>query len=206
MRAALEVLRTVPIPDFVKEPIRCAAVVPEDEAFFFGNYMEILDGDKRNRIPVSDYRKFTNEHLVPHSHAKHSLYEGRSYMVGALPRLTLNGDRIGGLARRPWKSCTLKFPPPNILMNNVAQVVEMVYLRRARSASYRRNARSRSRLRKTRCRTRFTPVPAPRPQKCPAERFSIPTRSTRRDGSRPRTSLRRQPRISATPKISCVQR
>ena len=34
---ALAVLRTVPIPDFVNEPIRCAAVVPEDEAFFFGN-------------------------------------------------------------------------------------------------------------------------------------------------------------------------
>jgi coenzyme F420-reducing hydrogenase alpha subunit len=124
---ALEVLRGVPIPDFVNEPIRCAAVAPEDEAFFFGNFMEILDGGIRKRIPVSEYRKFTNEYLVPYSHAKHSLYEGRSYMVGALPRLTLNGDRITGLARAVMQELHLTFPCANIVMNNIAQVVEMVY-------------------------------------------------------------------------------
>jgi len=124
---ALEVLRGVPIPDFVNEPIRCAAVAPEDEAFFFGNFMEILDGGVRKRIPVSEYRKFTNEYLVPYSHAKHSLYEGRSYMVGALPRLTLNGDRITGLARAVMQELHLTFPCANIVMNNIAQVVEMVY-------------------------------------------------------------------------------
>ncbi len=124
---ALDVLRTIPIPDFVNEPIRCAAVAPEDEAFFFGNYMEILDGDKRKRIPVGDYRKFTNEHLVPHSHAKHSLYEGRSYMVGSLPRLTLNGDKITGLARQVMEELRFTVPCANIVMNNIAQVVEMVY-------------------------------------------------------------------------------
>ena len=124
---ALEVLRGVPIPDFVNEPIRCAAVAPEDEAFFFGNFMEILDGGVRKRIPVSEYRKLTNEHLVPYSHAKHSLYEGRSYMVGALPRLTLNGDRIAGLARAVMQELHLTFPCANIVMNNIAQAVEMVY-------------------------------------------------------------------------------
>ena len=85
---ALEVLRNVPVPDFVNEPIRCAAVAPEDEAFFFGEFMEILDGGTRTRIPVSQYRTFTNEHVVAYSHAKHSLFNGKSYMVGALPRLT----------------------------------------------------------------------------------------------------------------------
>jgi sulfhydrogenase subunit alpha len=124
---ALEVLRTVPIPDFVSEPIRCAAIAPEDEAFFFGDFMEILDGGKRKRIPVSDYRKFTNEHLVAHSHAKHSLYEGKSYMVGSLPRLTLNGDRIQGLARQAMDELHFTVPCANIMMNNIAQIVELVY-------------------------------------------------------------------------------
>lgn len=125
--AALAVLRTIPIPDFVNEPIRCAAVAPENETFFFGKFIDILDGDKRTRIPVSDYRKLTNESIVAHSHAKHSQYKGRSYMVGALPRLTLHGDRIQGLARRAWEE--LKFNPPcsNILMNNVAQAIEMIF-------------------------------------------------------------------------------
>jgi sulfhydrogenase subunit alpha len=126
-KQALEVLRTVPVPDFVSEPIRCAALAPEDEAPFFGTDMEILDGKLRTRIPVSDYRKFTNEHLVPHSHAKHSLYNGRSYMVGALPRLTLNGDRISGLARKAWEELRFTVPCSNIVMNNIAQAVEMIY-------------------------------------------------------------------------------
>jgi len=126
-KRALEVLRTVSIPDFVDEPIRCAAVAPEDEAFFFGNTIEILDGGVRNCIPVQDYRKFTNEYLVPHSHAKHSAYNGRTYMVGALPRLTLNGDRISGLARKVWEELNFKVPSSNILMNNIAQVIEMVF-------------------------------------------------------------------------------
>ncbi len=50
-------------------------------------------------IPVRDYRTLTNEHLVPHSHAKRSAHDNRSYMVGALARLTLNGDRIGAGAQ-----------------------------------------------------------------------------------------------------------
>jgi sulfhydrogenase subunit alpha len=124
---ALGVLRGVPIPDFVSEPIRCAAIAPEDEAFFFGNFMEVLDGGARKRIPVSQYRQFTNEHPVAYSHAKHSAYDGRSYMVGALPRLTLNGNRISGLARQAMEALNLKLPCANIVMNNIAQVVEMVY-------------------------------------------------------------------------------
>ena len=118
-------LLTVPIPDFVNEPIRCAALAPEDEAFFFGNTIEILDGTTRKRIPVSDYRTFTNEHLVAHSHAKRSLFEGRSYMVGALARLTLNGDRIRSRTA-DHGSAELKFPCANIVMNNIAGV-ELVY-------------------------------------------------------------------------------
>ena len=124
---ALDVLRNVPVPDFVNEPIRCAAVAPEDEAFFFGQFMEILDGGTRTRIPVSQYRTFTNEHVVAYSHAKHSLFNGRSYMVGALPRLTLNGGQITGLARKAMEQLHLDIPCANIVMNNIAQVVEMVY-------------------------------------------------------------------------------
>ncbi|MBN1570738.1 MAG: Ni/Fe hydrogenase subunit alpha [Acidobacteria bacterium] len=125
--SALEVLRTVPIPDFVSAPIHCAALIPEDEAFFFGNEVEIMDGKGRTRIPVRDYRKITNESIVPHSHAKHSRYKGQSYMVGALARLTINGDRIGGLARKAWKELGLTTPSSNIIMNNIAQVVEMIF-------------------------------------------------------------------------------
>lgn len=124
---ALEVLVTVSIPDFVREPIRCAALLPEDEAFFFGSTIGISEGGGVTRIPVSDYRTLTNEHCVSHSHAKHSKHDNRSYMVGALSRLTLNGNRVGGLARKAWEQLRLLVPSANIVMNNIAQAVEMIY-------------------------------------------------------------------------------
>lgn len=123
----MEVLATVSIPDFVRKPIRCAALLPDDEAFFFGNTIGIADGGTVTRIPVRDYRSVTNEHLVPHSHAKHSAHDNRSYMVGALARLTLNGSRIDGLARKAWEQLRLAIPAVNIVTNNVAQAVEMIY-------------------------------------------------------------------------------
>ena len=100
---------------------------PEDDAFFFGKTMIVGSNGKLTRIPVSDYRKLTNEHCVAHSHAKRSAYKGKSYMVGALARLTLNGDRIGGLARQVWEELRLAIPSTNVVMNNLAQVVELVF-------------------------------------------------------------------------------
>ena len=122
--AALELLVGVPFPAFVQEPVRCAALVPEDDAFFFGRSVRLSDGGE---VPVDEYRALTNERAVPHSNAKHSRHDGRSYMVGALARLTLNGDRIGGRARDAWHALGLTVPSTNIVANNLAQVVELVY-------------------------------------------------------------------------------
>ena len=121
---ALALVRTVPVPDFVSEPIRCAALVPEDEAFFFGRRVRLSDGAE---VPVDDYRALTNERPVGHSHAKHSFHDGRSFMVGALARLTVNGDRIGGRAREAWNALGLQTPSTNIVANSIAQFVELVY-------------------------------------------------------------------------------
>jgi sulfhydrogenase subunit alpha len=122
--AAVALLSTIPVPDFVHEPIRCAALVPEDSAFFFGRTVRLSDGFV---IPVDEYRSLTNERTVTHSHAKHSMHDGRSFMVGALARLTLNGDRIGGGARAAWTTLGLETPSTNIVANSVAQFVELVY-------------------------------------------------------------------------------
>jgi sulfhydrogenase subunit alpha len=122
--AALELLKTVPVPAFVTEPVRCAALVPDDGAFFFGTSVRLTDGAE---VRVDDYRRLTNERAVPHSHAKHSLHDGRSYMVGALARLTLHGDRVGGRARDAWEALGLRVPSTNIVANSIAQFVELVY-------------------------------------------------------------------------------
>lgn len=120
--AAVGVLASVAVPAFVDEPIRCAALVPEDEAFLFGRVVRFSDGMD---IPVDEYSRLTNERTVSYSHAKHSRHDGRSFMVGALARLTLHGDRIGGRARRVWEQLGPKLPCRNIVMNTIAQVVEL---------------------------------------------------------------------------------
>lgn len=124
---ALEVLGTISVPGIAREPVRCAALEPEDEAFFFGSTILISGQNGVKRIGVRDYRTLTNEHCVSHSHAKHSEHNGQSYMVGALARLTLNGARIDGLARKAWAQLKLAVPSDNIVMNNIAQAVEMIY-------------------------------------------------------------------------------
>jgi sulfhydrogenase subunit alpha len=123
-KQAVDLVATLELPAFVNEPIRVAALVPQDEAFFFGDTVALSTGE---RIPVAGYRNLTNERVVPHSHAKHSAHRERSYMVGALARLTLHGDRLGGLAREAARQLGLELPSSNIVMNNVAQLVEMVY-------------------------------------------------------------------------------
>lgn len=120
--AVVALLASVPVPAFVDEPIRCAALVPEDGAFFFGRVVRFSDGFD---IPVDEYRALTNERTVSYSHAKHSRHDGRSFMVGALARLTLHGDRIGGRARRVWERLGPQLPCRNIVMNTIAQVVEL---------------------------------------------------------------------------------
>jgi sulfhydrogenase subunit alpha len=122
--AALALLRTVAVPAFVREPVRCAALVPSDDAFFFGDTVRLSDGPE---VPVDSYLRLTNERAIPHSHAKFSLHDGRSYMVGALARLTLHGDRITGLARDAWNAVGLAVPSTNIVANALAQFVELVY-------------------------------------------------------------------------------
>lgn len=123
-KRAVDVLAGIRMPEFVSEPIRVAALVPRDGALFFGDEIALSTGE---RIPVADYRTLTNEHVAPHSNAKHSAHSGESYMVGSLARLTLHGGLVGGLAREAWDRVGLRLPSTNIVANNVAQAVEMIY-------------------------------------------------------------------------------
>ncbi len=126
-KRALEVLQGLDIPNHTHQFVRCAALVPENGTYFFGRIIEVAEEGRHVHIPVEQYRTFTNEHLVPHSHAKRSAHDGRSYMVGALARLAISGSWVQGLARMAWKELKLSVPFDNILMNNMAQAVEMVF-------------------------------------------------------------------------------
>jgi sulfhydrogenase subunit alpha len=120
---AVEALAGVTVPAFADAPVRCAALVPDNGSYFFGDRIS-LDG---GTIPVDDYRTLTNERAVPHSTARHSMADGRPYMVGALPRLTLNGAAITGGARDAWSVLGPAVPSGNVVTNSIAQAVELAF-------------------------------------------------------------------------------
>lgn len=78
--------------------------------------------------PIEGYRDALLEFTVEHSHAKHAaMASGDQYMVGALARLGLWGDRLTGNARDAFEQLFPKGVIGNSLLNNWAQLVELVH-------------------------------------------------------------------------------
>jgi len=121
----IDIMATLKIPDFTESMTIYAALESMDGKFsFFGDRIILSTGDS---IDVSKYKEVCNEKVVPHSHAKHSLFKRKPFMVGALARITLNGHKLTGEAKKAMEKLGLNLPSQNILSNNLAQAVEIVY-------------------------------------------------------------------------------
>jgi sulfhydrogenase subunit alpha len=122
-RLSVELLASLRTPDFPRDENLFMAVDPGDVYGYSGDHILISNGERR---PVEDYRDLTNERTVPHSTAKHSYYQGKPFMVGALARLLLNRRKLRGesleVANRVWD----KLDPQNPFSNNLAQAIELV--------------------------------------------------------------------------------
>jgi len=123
-RLATELFSSFELPDVFREENLYMAVDPGEVYGYSGEHILISNGERR---PVEEYRSLTNERTVPHSTAKHSFYQGKPFMVGALARVLLNRGKLRGeaaeLAEKVWE----KLDPQNPLANNLAQAVELVY-------------------------------------------------------------------------------
>jgi sulfhydrogenase subunit alpha len=64
---------------------------------------------------------------VPHSHAKHSLFKNNPFMVGALARIALNGNKLSGQARNAFEKLDIDWFSGNPFHNNIAQAIELIY-------------------------------------------------------------------------------
>ncbi|MBE9504552.1 MAG: Ni/Fe hydrogenase subunit alpha, partial [Proteobacteria bacterium] len=94
-----------------------------DKYSYYGDTILVSTGEK---MAVEDYKDLCNEFVVTHSHAKHSLYKGKPFMVGSLARLYLNRHKLTGMAGDRMKKLEPDFNPHNILWNNLAQAIEIV--------------------------------------------------------------------------------
>jgi sulfhydrogenase subunit alpha len=115
----------IDIPSFFEKETVFMCCEPGDGEFgVMGDQIRISDG---KTVPVEEYRSLTNELFSPHSAAKHCLYQGKPYTVGAIARLNNLGERLKGrslkLFEKYWNKRWLKNP----VFNNLAQAIELVW-------------------------------------------------------------------------------
>jgi sulfhydrogenase subunit alpha len=120
--ATVELFGTLPWPTFERETEYIALVQPHEYGFIDGE-IGSSDGYK---VPLSEYRTVTNEHLEAHSTAKHAAFNRQSYMVGALARFNLKHEHLLPRAKAAAEHLGLEAPCYRPFMNSAAQVVEIV--------------------------------------------------------------------------------
>lgn len=122
----VELASTIEVPTWAAEPTVYMALRPDFPAYRFRG--STICTSRGEEFPVSAYRDVVREFTVEHSHAKHSaLASGETYMTGALARLSLWGDRLVGNAREAFQALFPSGPQSNVLLNNWAQLVEIVH-------------------------------------------------------------------------------
>ena len=113
------------IPSFFESPTLYMCCEPGNNEYgFVGDLIRLSSGET---VEVDKYKKLTNETFVSHSAAKHCLYKGKPYTVGALARMNNLGERLKGRAgklfKKHWTDRWLKNP----MYNNLAQTIELVW-------------------------------------------------------------------------------
>lgn len=117
-------IKTLQFPSFERETEYVALVSDDDEYPMLSGDIGSTDG---LRMDKHDYRKITNEFVVPHSSAKHAKASRSSYMVGALARVNLNLDKLHPKAKELAKALGLKVPCYNTFLNTACQLIECVH-------------------------------------------------------------------------------
>jgi sulfhydrogenase subunit alpha len=121
--AMLDLIASLPDAGFCHTPTAFAALYsPDSDRYYAGDQLMIFSNGDRATVPAADYRSLTNEKPVAHSHAKHSTFHDKPFMVGSLARLTVNPARFAAAPER----LKLAIPSDNPMDNNKAQAVELV--------------------------------------------------------------------------------
>ncbi len=124
MKPTVELAKTLKFPEFERDTEYVGLVNDSDEYPMLEGDLGSTDGLRMNK---KDYRKITNEFVVPHSSAKHAKASRESYMVGALARFNLNFDKLHPKAKAVAKAIGLKPKITNPFLNTAAQLVECVH-------------------------------------------------------------------------------
>jgi sulfhydrogenase subunit alpha len=123
--AAFQLLSSLDTPDLCASPNVYAALSNGESGYsLFGDKIILSTGDTKQ---ISKYKDICCETVVPHSHAKHSLFKNNPFMVGALARIALNGNKLSGQARNVFEKLDIDWFSGNPFHNNIAQAIELTY-------------------------------------------------------------------------------
>jgi sulfhydrogenase subunit alpha len=126
--AAVAFVAALPAADCGRGAATFAALEPRDGYGYRDSDAIVFVADgQRARIGAGELRAAVAERSVAHSHAKHASWDGRPFMVGALARLTVCGDRLNGAGQAAAAALGLQLPSRDPLDNNAAQAVELAH-------------------------------------------------------------------------------
>jgi coenzyme F420-reducing hydrogenase alpha subunit len=123
MDETIALLKTLPWPQFERET-EYVSLQKDDEYAFIDGRVATTDGFT---YPLPEYRKVTNEYLVPHSTAKWTKHNRETYMVGALARFNNNYEQLHPPAKTAAEELGMKPIVTNSFLNSAAQAIEMVH-------------------------------------------------------------------------------
>jgi sulfhydrogenase subunit alpha len=123
MDETIALLATLPWPQFERET-EYVSLKKDDEYAYIDGVIATTDGFT---YELPDYRKVTNEYLMPHSTAKHTKHNRDSYMVGALARFNNNYEQLHPRAKAAAEELGMKPIVTNTFLNSAAQAIEMVH-------------------------------------------------------------------------------
>lgn len=121
--AVAEIFRGLKYPNMEVENQFVAMTNKDEYAYYDGN-MTALDG---NPMSIDKFYGKIEEYHRSHERIKHTLFNGESYMVGALARLNLNYKQLNSQAKKFLKKTGIKLPSHNPFHNIVAQGVELIH-------------------------------------------------------------------------------
>lgn len=129
LRATIEtILALAPAIPAFSRPTEYMALSSADEyGLYDGSVHTVLPDGDRAHYAVEDYRRCTNEYVVPQSTAKYTRNRSDSYAVGALARFNVNYDQLHPEAKKVAEALGMQPVVTNPYLNSAAQVVEIVH-------------------------------------------------------------------------------
>lgn len=124
MDATVELAATLKFPEFERDTEYVGLVSDDSEYPMLMGEIGSTDGV---RMSKKDYRKVTNEFIVPHSSAKHTKLSRDSYAAGALARFNLNSDKLHPQAKAVASAIGMKPKCINPYLNTAAQLIESIH-------------------------------------------------------------------------------